>query len=206
MTAYIGSAVSGAVVYGVVQRFIGPRLPIQGHTCLIEQLLFGFLAAIIMALTPLWTSSWSGYIWASSVLAITILVIMTDMNCFWIPDEAVLLLIWVNGIAYWYGLSQPDLYACILVISFFLLLYIAIPGSIGSGDVKLAIALCLGCTAKTAYAMTVIAFVLGTMAGLHAWRQHGQAVIPFGPHLLVGWWIATILGHGWYAWLELSNI
>ena len=64
------------------------------------------------------------------------------------------------------------------------------PGSIGSGDIKLALALAPGCPGWGAWTMAVTSFGLAALVALFYRFRTGKTIIPFGPFLLAGWWLA----------------
>lgn len=128
------------------------------------------------------------FLWYGLAAVCTLIIFYTDITEFWIPDLPVLALALGNGAAWYGGLVSPALPAILLVGGLFLVLYAGWPGSMGSGDVKLALALCLGCTGYGAYGMAVTAFVLASMAAVGCWLWRRQQMIPFGPFLLLGWW------------------
>ena len=76
------------------------------------------------------------------------------------------------------------------VAALFLLLYGLWPGSIGSGDIKLALALAPGCPGWGAWTMAVTSFGLAALVALFYRFRTGKTIIPFGPFLLAGWWLA----------------
>ena len=76
------------------------------------------------------------------------------------------------------------------VAALFLLLYGLWPGSIGSGDIKLALALVPGCPGWGAWTMAVTSFGLAALVALFYRFRTGKTIIPFGPFLLAGWWLA----------------
>lgn len=90
--------------------------------------------------------------------------------------------------------------ASILVVAvcLVLLLIMNVLGGLGMGDVKLAVIHCgcLGVVSPTQSALALIlAFLLGGMASV-VLLVHGSARgsrIPFGPFLLVGFWLAVVL-------------
>ena len=76
------------------------------------------------------------------------------------------------------------------VAALFLLLYGLWPGSIGSGDIKLVLALAPGCPGWGAWTMAVTSFGLAALVALCYRFRTGKTIIPFGPFLLAGWWLA----------------
>lgn len=76
------------------------------------------------------------------------------------------------------------------VAGLFCLLYAIKSDSMGSGDVKLVLALCLGCNGGGAYFMIVIAFFTALVSSIILRVVKGTVMIPFGPYLLAGWWLA----------------
>lgn len=73
----------------------------------------------------------------------------------------------------------------------------------GAGDVKFALALGAGVGAVGVGAAVValgLAFVLGGLAALLALVSGRRGAIPFGPALVVGWFLGVLLGEqGWAA-------
>lgn len=132
-------------------------------------------------------------LWYGLAAICTAVITYTDLTEFWIPDLPVVLLALGNGAAWYSGLANPHLLVTSAVALLFLLLYGCWPQSIGSGDIKLALALCPGCTAYGAYTMAVIAFAAAAVFALVRWLLCGQKLIPFGPFLLLGWWSAGLL-------------
>lgn len=131
----------------------------------------------------------------------TAVIVFTDCAWFWIPDWAVIFTAAGNGAAWHFGLAAPEA-ACFFVISiFFIVLYTAIPHGIGSGDVKLAIALAAGCTGYTACIMVIAAFLSASVAAVAVWYLTGGREIPFGPFLWTGWWTAIFFGNELIVWM-----
>lgn len=136
-----------------------------------------------MECAPLW-------LWYSLALSCTAWICYTDVRSFWIPDCPVVLLALGNGLAWYAQLVRPTWTISLGVAAFFLFLYLFWPQSIGSGDIKLALALSPGCPAWGAWAMLISSFFLAALTALALWRWQGKKVLPFGPFLLLGWWLA----------------
>ncbi len=139
-------------------------------------------------------AGWAVWLWLGLVSLCTCCIIVTDVAWFWIPDEVVLVLVLANGVASLGGITVLDPLVCLGVIVFFVVLFYLNPGGMGSGDVKLASALSLGCTAHSAFSMLFVAFILAAAAGSVAWLCQRRSVIPFGPFLLLGWWCSLFWG------------
>ncbi|WP_288945705.1 prepilin peptidase [uncultured Megasphaera sp.] len=145
--------------------------------------------------------SWGYGIWLAVMALCTIVVIYTDISWYWIPDGIVCVAALANGAAVAGGLVAPCSAVSIGFALSFALLYFLYPQGIGSGDVKLAAALCLGCSGSTAYIMTTAAF-LSALIGAAAWRLYARKnCIPFGLFLWIGWWIAFAAGEELMAWM-----
>lgn len=133
----------------------------------------------------------------------SMLIVYTDIAFYWIPDKAVAFLAVCNGMALFCGWIHPHEIVTIVVATFFCLLYAAKSDSMGSGDVKLVLALCLGCTGWGAYFMILIAFFTALISSLILRVVKGTVMIPFGPYLLAGWWLAWGYGKEMEQWLVL---
>ena len=73
-------------------------------------------------------------------LGATAVITYTDVKAYWIPDAPVLALAVINILALCFGWVRPSILAVSATVFFFLLLYGLWPDSIGSGDIKLALA------------------------------------------------------------------
>lgn len=145
--------------------------------------------------------SWGYGIWLAVMALCTAFIVYTDLSWYWIPDGIVGVVALGNGAAWLGGLVRPDMAVSAGIALLFVLLYIVYPRGIGSGDIKLAAALCLGCSGSAAYIMMTAAF-LSAAAGAAVWQMHaGKGCIPFGPYLWIGWWIALAAGERLMAWL-----
>lgn len=138
-------------------------------------------------------------LWYGLAFGATAVITYTDVKAYWIPDTPVIVLAVGNLLAWYFGLIRPSLIAVSATAFFFLLLYGLWPDGIGSGDIKLALALCVGCPAGGAWIMTLAAFLLATLAALLCWGIKGKTVIPFGPFLLFGWWLSQEICFKWLA-------
>lgn len=128
--------------------------------------------------------------WYGTAASCTAWICYTDIRRCWIADAPVLALAVGNGLAGYAGFVRPFWPVSFGVAAFFLLLYVLWPGAIGSGDIKLVLALAPGCPGWGAWTMAVISFSLAALAAcLYRWRT-GKSIIPFGPFLLAGWWLA----------------
>jgi len=79
---------------------------------------------------------------------------------------------------------------------FAVFLVMAVAGGMGMGDVKLAglLGLSAGLVGPDpAVATAAAAFLLGGVTAIASARRGSGAGIPFGPHLLAGYWIALLL-------------
>lgn len=140
----------------------------------------------------------SGFcLWYGVALGATAVITYTDVKAYWIPDAPVLALAVINILALCFGWVRPSILAVSATVFFFLLLYGLWPDSIGSGDIKLALALCVGCPAGGAWLMTVASFLLATVISLLCWGIKGKTILPFGPFLLFGWWLSQALHFHW---------
>lgn len=127
----------------------------------------------------------------------TAAITYTDVKAYWIPNAPVVVLAVGNILALGLGLVRPSVMAVSATIFFFLLLYALWPNSIGSGDIKLALVLSIGCPAGGAWLMTVTAFLSATAISLLCWSLKGKTILPFGPFLLFGWWLSQELYFQW---------
>lgn len=84
-------------------------------------------------------------LWYAAAAGCTAWICYTDIRRCWIADAPVLALAVGNGAASYAGLVRPFWPVSLGVAALFLLLYGLWPGSIGSGDIKLALALVPGC-------------------------------------------------------------
>ena len=140
-------------------------------------------------------------VWLFILTCVSLIIVVTDIAFFWIPDAAVLALSIEMGAASWRGMIEPNLWACLAVMLFFLLIYGLYPEGMGSGDVKLAAALSLGCTAGGALVMVYVAFFSALAVAVLMMILNRCSVIPFGPFLLMGWWCAFLLEDTLMQWL-----
>lgn len=136
-------------------------------------------------------------LWYGLAFGAAAVITYTDIKAYWIPDTPVLVLALVNLLALCLDLVRPSILAVSATIFFFLLLYGLWPDSIGSGDIKLALALAIGCPAGGAWIMTVASFLLATIIALICWGVKGKTMLPFGPFLLLGWWLSQELHFNW---------
>ena len=136
-------------------------------------------------------------LWYGLVFGATAAITYTDVKAYWIPDAPVVVLAVGNILALGLGLVRPSVMAVSATIFFFLLLYALWPHSIGSGDIKLALVLSIGCPAGGAWLMTVTAFLSATAISLLCWSLKGKTILPFGPFLLFGWWLSQELHFQW---------
>lgn len=81
------------------------------------------------------------------------------------------------------------------------LLYRLYPQGMGTGDVKLLAALTIACPGLTAYVMALAAFVSATVIALLRWQWQRQTMLPFGPFIWLGWWLAWSKGQEVLIWL-----
>ena len=81
------------------------------------------------------------FLWYGTAAGCTAWICYTDIRRCWIADAPVLALAVGNGAASYAGLVRPFWPVSLGVAALFLLLYGLWPGSIGSGDIKLALAL-----------------------------------------------------------------
>lgn len=149
-------------------------------------------------------TDWLYGIWLGSMVMGTLIIVYTDIAWYWIPDAAVSVIAISNGIGWLAGLFQPNLWLGAIVAGFFFLAYACRPDSMGSGDVKLTEALCLGCTGYMAYSMTVAACLTALGAACCLRLRAGPSMIPFGPFLWLGWWSAFLVKEEWWTWLLLG--
>ena len=143
------------------------------------------------------------FLWYGTAAGCTAWICYTDIRRCWIADAPVLALALGNGLAGYAGLVRPFWPVSVGVAAFFLVLYGLWPGAIGSGDIKLALALSPGCPDWGAWVMLVASFCLAAPAALVYRRWKGASVIPFGPFLLLGWWMAQGPFPSWWpgGWL-----
>ncbi len=141
------------------------------------------------------------YMWIAGMAVCTVIIIYTDCSWFWIPDWCVAAAALGNGTAWHNGWARPDTACSLSVIILFLVLYLIFPEGLGSGDVKLALALTFGCSGYTAYVMVGAAFLSAAAVGIWVWILMGKKEIPFGPFLLAGWWISLFFGEEIITWV-----
>ncbi len=144
---------------------------------------------------------WLFYGWIIILLVASIVIVYTDLRWFWIPDEAVAAIAVANGTACLCQLTRPDGLVSIIAIISILLLYHFFPIGMGSGDVKLMAALVPGCSAFMFYDTIVVAFVTGSIIALGYWIVFRKRVIPFGPFLILGWWMSFLMGGTHESWI-----
>lgn len=136
-------------------------------------------------------------LWYAFAFGATAVITYTDVKAYWIPNAPVVVLAVGNILALGLGLVRPSILAVSATVFFFLLLYGLWPDSIGSGDIKLALALSIGCPASGAWIMTVVSFLLATVIVLICWGVKGKTILPFGPFLLLGWWLSQEFHFNW---------
>ncbi|MFR7418664.1 prepilin peptidase [uncultured Megasphaera sp.] len=136
-------------------------------------------------------------LWYALAFGATAVITYTDVKAYWIPNAPVVVLAVGNILALGLGLVRPSILAVSATVFFFLLLYGLWPDSIGSGDIKLALALSIGCPASGAWIMTVVSFLLATVIALICWGVKGKTILPFGPFLLLGWWLSQEFHFNW---------
>jgi prepilin signal peptidase PulO-like enzyme (type II secretory pathway) len=142
-----------------------------------------------------------------------LIVLVTDLTTYLIPDFSVVLL---SGAALFYrlylvhmGIMAPiDLYTAIAsgigLSLFFTGLIVATRGrGMGWGDAKLAIALGLILGWPRSVVAVFLAFIVGAIAGLFlvsfGKKSFGQT-IPFGPFLVVGTVVSLLYGYDIWLW------
>lgn len=145
-------------------------------------------------------SAWNhpcGVVWLLAMACCTAVIFYTDIRFFWIPDVWAGIAAAANSGAVWMELVMPDWYAAGIGVVFMLALYLLYPGGMGSGDVKLAAALALGCPGLSMCMMLLAAFCIASVVGLVYWCACRRNMLPFGPFLLMGWWLAVAWGEEW---------
>lgn len=157
-----------------------------------------------MSLFSVDTLSAATMVWFVVTAGCSVFIIYTDIAFYWIPDHAVVILALCNGAALAAGQVHPDIVITLLVSGFFCILWLIRPDGIGTGDIKLILALCLGCNGWNAYFMMVIAFMTALASGVVLRLVKGQTMLPFGPCLLAGWWTALCLGKELATWLPFT--
>ena len=149
--------------------------------------------------TIIW--SWAVSSWLVLAAGCTAGIIYTDIRWVWIPDRAVVVFAVSNVTAWAAGLVHPDGVTVLTIALAFIGIYILYPRGLGSGDVKLALALCLGCPGQGAYVMILLAVFFALITAGVIWFRARQTMLPFGPCLLAGWWLALFFGQTCAAWL-----
>lgn len=150
-------------------------------------------------------NDWPYSLWIGSLAVCTLVIVYTDIAWYWIPDAAVGAVALSNGLGWMLGLFAPNLWLGTLLALGFCAAYACYPSGMGSGDVKLTAALCLGCTGSMAYGMLVVAFVTALGAACFLRLRSARPVIPFGPFLWIGWWSAFAVQEEWWIWLLLGR-
>lgn len=145
------------------------------------------------------------YSWLGSLMLCTLLIVYTDISWYWIPDAAVCIVAVSNGIGWLAGLFQPNCWLGLVIAVFLGVAYMCYPAGMGSGDVKLTAALCLGCTEYMAYGMIVIAFLTACITAGCLRLYSCKSVIPFGPFLWIGWWSMLGIREEYGAWFLLHE-
>lgn len=139
--------------------------------------------------------------WVIFLAGCTAVTVYTDCRWYWIPDALVVIVSAANGLAVWAGWVQPTWSLTAAVIGAMALLYWLYPRGLGTGDVKLMAALAIACPGLTVYVMVLCAFVSAAIVALLRWPWRRQALLPFGPFIWWGWWLAWGLGHEVLTWL-----
>jgi prepilin signal peptidase PulO-like enzyme (type II secretory pathway) len=139
------------------------------------------------------------YPWLMGVL--TVIVSLTDLRWYWVPDTAVAALILIQLAALRAGLVRPDPYVSAGVWIFMLILYTVSHGRMGRGDLKLLLPLVIGCNGISAYGMLVFAFLTGALVAVPLRVVWSVKYVPFAPFLLAGWWVSLIFYEEWLSWL-----
>lgn len=145
--------------------------------------------------------SWGYGIWLTVMFLCTMCIVYTDLSWYWIPDTIVCITALGNGAAWLGGLIHPHIEVSIGIALCFVFLYSIYPCGIGSGDVKLSAALCVGCDGSTAYIMMMTAFLSAASAAVFHHVYDGKGCVPFGPYLWIGWWVALAAGDKLMVWL-----
>lgn len=140
-------------------------------------------------------------IWLGIMVLCSILLIITDVLWFWLPQQLIFVTALVNGWALYAGYSEPYWPVTMSIVLAFGLLWLRYPQGLGSGDVTLLAALALGCDGWNLYILIVAAFGSAGLVGLGAWAFSDKKMLPFGPFLLFGWWFALGWGKECLRWL-----
>lgn len=146
-------------------------------------------------------SEWAMGCWLGTLVISTAITVYTDCRWYWIPDCLVGCTALANGLALWSGLIGPDWFMALGVTIGMGLIHLLYPQGLGSGDVKLTAVLAMACSGQTAYIFMVTAFVSAACVGSLLWVMRRQAMIPFGPFLWLGWWLAFWQGEVILQWL-----
>lgn len=176
-------------------------------------------ALVFAGVTWWWASGAIGTSWALAAFlylaAVSIALALIDIDTFRLPNAIVLPSVAVVAVllaieAIVQGDMVPFIRAllgCLALAVFYGLLWVAWPGGMGFGDVKLAalLGLALGSIGWGAFLVGAFAaFVCGGVFGLLlvAVRRAGRkSRIPFGPWMLLGAWIGIFAGErlaNWY--------
>lgn len=143
---------------------------------------------------------WPVSVWFVTAVAASLVIVCTDLACFWIPDLPVLLLGAANVAALAGGLFRPDPLVSLAAALFFTLLYVFFPGGMGSGDLKLFLALLPGYICCGVCVLVLCAFWTAFPAALAQYWLCRKKMLPFAPFLIVGWWFSLFWGKEWLQW------
>ncbi|WP_427113271.1 prepilin peptidase [Megasphaera sueciensis] len=195
------AGIIGGLIYIPIYYVLIHYLP---EECRQSKIFYVILAGIVILFfmtIPLWCYSWPSFLAAAGFSISAAVIITTDWSCCWIPDEPIMLLLIIDGFMLAGQHIIINTMVCAISLFFYLGVYLFFPKGIGSGDIKLAAALCLGCPGQSAYIMTVAAF-FSAAAGTFIYRRFRRTNrIPFGPYLLMGWWCASVMGGECIEWL-----
>lgn len=140
-------------------------------------------------------------LWYGGLVLGTGIIVYTDCRWYWIPDIVVGFVGICNLVALGSGIQETNWLLAGGVTGAMALLYWLYPCGMGSGDVKLMAVLALACPGGTAYAMAVLAFGSAAAVGAVLYATRRQMMLPFGPFLWGGWWLAQWQGEEMLRWL-----
>lgn len=159
-----------------------------------------YLAAVLLAaLTLLAVGAELRVIPALFIAAVTPALVRTDLADRRLPNRVVLPALAVAvivALASWAITSRPPLVAALSgAIYFLFMLVLGIVGGMGMGDVKLAapLGIAAGLLGPTVAVLSpLVAFIAGGAVAAVALARRIRA-IPFGPFMLLGFWVAILL-------------
>jgi leader peptidase (prepilin peptidase)/N-methyltransferase len=145
--------------------------------------------------------SWPGVIVCAYVAAVSIPLVVVDVREHRLPNKLVVPGVALAGLC---GVLELVLtgghnFAPLLcgALYFALMLVLSLIGGLGMGDVKLAALLGVAggfISAEAVLAQVILSFIAGGLVAGVLWMIKRRGRIPFGPFMLLGYWVVVALG------------